>query len=861
MSNPQVEMFVQHIRIALPNYADVAKAAEYVKGFASSFAPLNPEQLEALQEAITIVEKSLQPPEIIRRRSIIAKRAPWYTGPSPLHRQWNALQQFIANELKWNETTIQSLDESSSEVLSLMPNPATSQFRSRGLVLGYVQSGKTANMTAVIAKAVDVGYNLIVVLGGTTNKLRAQTQRRLERDIVDRHPDHWLLYTKATDEGDFIRPANGKFIMPIEGRAQLVVIKKECSRLEGFLETARSSTAATLKALRVLIIDDECDQASVNSSTEEDTTTRTNELIRRILHAFHAVSYVGYTATPFANVFINPIPSDGQPTDDLYPADFITMLDRPVGYFGAREVFRLDNPDPDSDSPESDGMGMLRLIPADEVSKMVPSGSRKAADFHPALVPSMEKAILWFIASCALRSLRGQGAEHMSMLVHTSALIEQHERLADIIRYWLDEHSAALLAGSGKVWEMFRKVYAEETGKVALDRDFPCPVDADSLRDALPGVFGKLVVTVENSMSEERLDYTGAARANIIVGGSVLARGLTLEGLCVSLFLRTSRQYDTLLQMGRWFGYRHGYADLPRLWTTGRLIADFRSLAVIEEEIRDDISRYREDPDITPMDIAVRVRSIPGLAITSAAKMRHAYRTSVSFEGKHIQTIRFNHRDAVLVKSNWEAAAGLFAECDQHGQRAGNLFRGVPIEAIRRFLRSYSISDAHFDLDGRMLVDYLNKSEDLYPRWNVAVVTPASGNRLSARELGPMGNTRLITRSKLADTKNGHADIKALMSKSDILVDATQESAAAGKTPSWDACKALRPDVPLLLVYPIDSHSPPRDPGSERKPLDAVADLIGIGIVFPGNKSRSGKYFAVELDVTSAGDDGGDGDA
>lgn len=849
--DPQLEKFIQMIKVALPNFATVQNAAEQVKDQISAFIPWGEGQQATLQKAIEIVEKSLQPPEVIRRRSITARRPDWYSGPSPTHRQWNALKGFIANELKWEQSTIEKLDESSTEVLSLMPNPATAEFRSRGLVLGYVQSGKTANMTAVIAKAVDVGYNMIVVLGGTTNKLRAQTQRRLGRDIVSRHPDLWQLYTSDDDDGDFVRPRNGRFSLPVEGRAQLAVIKKECSRLESFLETARKTTAATLKALRVLIIDDECDQASVNASTGEDTTTRTNELIRKILHAFHAVSYVGYTATPFANVFINPYPEDGQKTDDLYPADFITMLEKPEGYTGTREVFQLDNPDADDDSREADGMGMLRRIPAAEVKQLIPGSSKKDAPFKPRMVDSLQHATLWFIASCAIRYLRGHEKEHMSMLVHTSALIEQHEKMAEVIKKWLDHIRPGLLAGNGPAWDLLASVYKTETSKIPLDPTHPGPTSMEQLHGQIVRVLNNLSITVENSVSEDRLDYTKEPCANIVVGGSVLARGLTLEGLSVSFFLRTSKQYDTLLQMGRWFGYRKGYSDLPRLWTTEKLISDFRALAVIEEEIREEIARYREDEDITPLDIAVKVRSIPGLAITSAAKMRHAYKTSVSFEGKHEQTIRFDHRNLTVVHSNWEAASRLFEDCTEKAKQDGKLFRDVPVESIRRFLREYSISDSHISLDGKMLRSYLDRSEDRHPFWNVALMSPQKKGKTSRKDLGPFKNVGLVVRAKIADTKNGHADIKALMSVADILVDAENKPEPGDKA-SWDAYKMLRPNRPLLLIYPIDAESNPRSESSERKKLDAVSDLIGIGIVFPGSKARSGEYYSVDLDVRSA---------
>src|SRR5690606_27083317 len=213
------------------------------------------------------------------------------------------------------------------------------------------------------------------------------------------------------------------------------------------------------------------------------------------------------------------------------------------------------------------------------------------------------------------RRARGQGDKHMTMLVHTSPNIVPHERTAKLISDWLSAHGPDLGKGRGPQYEALQKLVEKETVRVRPTGPFP---DELQLRALLKESIDAVQVVVENSASLERLEYSREARTYIVVGGSVLSRGLTLEGLTVSFFLRTSRQYDTLLQMGRWFGYRHGYEDLPRLWTTAKLAKDFRALAAIEEEIREDIAQYRER-NCTPLDFAVRVRSIPGMAITSAS--------------------------------------------------------------------------------------------------------------------------------------------------------------------------------------------------------------------------------------------------
>lgn len=841
----QRDALVAQIEAALPKHDSVEDAADAVLTSLKTLG-LNADQdfLDNLKSAVEEVHSRLGPIEILRRNSIIKPREQWYRGPSARDLHWPALRDYLANTKGWGTDAVRSIDESSNEVVSLLANPAKDEFRCRGLVVGYVQSGKTANMTAVIAKAVDQGYNLIVLLAGMTNKLRAQTQTRIETDVVRRHRHHWVLYTTAQEDGDFTDPANRSFTMPKSGTAQLAVMKKEVNRLEAFQRAIAGTPSAILSKLRVLLIDDECDQASVNAAKREFDMTRINEQIRKIIKALPAVSYVGYTATPFANVFINPFPHNAAELDDLYPEDFITALPRPEGYFGARDVFGEEPDDAEDDS----GNNMIRVI-KDNLDQYRPARPKDHASFAPTMGENLRDAILWFLITCAVRRSRGQADKHMTMLVHTSANIAPHERTAEMIMAWLTTHGPGIREGSGPEYDRLVDLTATETGRVTPSKPFPSHTDMLPL---LGDVLDALEVVVENSVSVERLEYSDEPSTYIVVGGSVLSRGLTLEGLCVSFFLRTSRQYDTLLQMGRWFGYRFGYEDLPRLWTTSSLAADFRALANIEEEIREEIAQYQKG-SATPLDFAVRVRAIPGMAITAASKMRHAHRTSISFDGRHVQTIRFDHEDPDVVAGNWKAGARLITDSIGHLVKDSEriLLTGVPAALIRKFLQEYRISDAHMDLKEDMLLGYLDAAQARFPEWNVGVITSSEGAPADA-ELGPLGRIGTVRRARLADTKTVFADIKALMSKRDILIDTGDRSFKKGE--KWEALKLRRPSVPLLLLYPINKVSEPKPGSKTRTALNAVGDLLGIGMVFPGEEDRAGNYFSVQLDTVSSED-------
>ena len=534
--------------------------------------------------------------------------------------------------------------------------------------------------------------------------------------------------------------------------------------------------------------------------------------------------------------------------DDLYPEDFITALPNPPEYFGPREVFGTDPSDAGDETTDEEGKNMIHIISESEVVDIMPKKRADKETFQPLITDCLADAIMWFIVSSAIRRERGHGDKHMTMLVHTSPYIAQHERMAGALGNWIKENKNEIRSGTGVAFERLTAVATKELERVPAEKEAqqvrPSTVE---LLQHIGDVLDHLEIVVENSESESRLEYEGDPKTYIVVGGAVLARGLTLEGLCVSFFLRTSRQYDTLLQMGRWFGYRIDYEDLPRLWTTLDLASSFRALSIIEQEIRDDISLYRRH-EITPQDFAVRVRAIPGMAITSASKMRSAYRTSISYEGRHVQTIRFDHRDEEVVKKNWNAAEELIASIGINkfeSRNAGFLAKEIDVAKVRRFIKNYHICKEHMDLKNELLLGFIDSAATDMPIWHVGVVQLHNGRASeSSLPLGPMGKVNLMCRSKLKMDRNDHyADIKALMSKRDLLIDAEDDPSGD----SWYDMKNARPDVPLLLLYPIDAMSPSREGSKTRSDLKASGDLMGVGVVFPGEVNRGGNYFQVSL--------------
>ena len=859
MPGPQVDELQTQILRALPGAGGIDAATESVCQGLDRLQPGLSSQLSGeIAEARERVRCHFSKIELLRRISVYQLTPPWYFGPSPSDFHWPAVFDFLNNTKGWRRKDVQSIDKESTEVVSLLADPRQQRFSCRGLVVGHVQSGKTANMTAVAAKALDAGYNTVIVLAGMTNKLRYQTQMRLDADLVSRHPMNWQVLTPSDLEGDFRAPPHGGFLSHMD-KAQLAVIKKNVSPLRQLKIAVKRTLRAVRNKLRILVIDDECDQASINSAARELDMTAINGRIREILSLLPAVTYVGYTATPFANVLINPYPVDGQQLDDLYPKDFITALTRPDSYFGTEKLFGLVPSDADNVQPEEEGLDMIRDVPPDEEALLQPTSRKDRDSFYPEMADSLETAILYFLATCAARHARGDGTKHMTMLVHTSAYVIAHERVASLISHWVVSSASKIVDRTSDLGERVQRTWEAEMRRIPGNLTDAPKVSVDQIFDNLQTVLDVIEFPIENGSSDDRIDYTGEPKTYIVTGGTILARGLTLEGLTVSYFLRSANQYDTLLQMGRWFGYRPRYEDLPRIWMPEDLSLRFRSLATIEQEVRDDIEQYRRH-NRTPLDIAVRIRAIPGMAITGANRMRAARRCAVSYWGTHRQTVRFEHRDDGILRANWAAGADLVSRAQALGLRdteaaaAGKwLWRGVSKPSILRFLNAYVTHPAHVDLGLDMLVPFLEQHNSRLRAWNVGIVQGRDGPE-SAQPIGTAGTVRMVSRARLSDS-NSSADLKALMSKRDLVFDCRQAMPSAA---GWDDLKAKRLEsvgqVPLLLLYPIDRKSKPRGESDVRIALDAAFDVLGYGIVFPGSVTESGSLVSVELRPLSADD-------
>ena len=769
---------------------------------------------------------------------IAAGKPAWYSGPSDGSIYWPPVGDFFVNEENWPAKRMADLNRASNIVVAHTPRTDSATFNSRGLVVGYVQSGKTTNFISVIAKMADENYRLIIVLSGVHNGLRKQTQQRLSRQLSETLPEKWKLLTDETR--DFHAPPGNPLATLTPDQTAVAVVKKNAAvltRLVKWLELQPSQQA--LRALPVLIIDDEADQASV-------ATKSINPLIRRLLKLAKKCTYIGYTATPFANVFIDPA------SEDLYPKDFILNLPRPEGYFGPEKIFGRDIVEGEDDEPDAAGRDMIRVVPPETLNLLRPSSVAEVSGFAPSLTSELKDAIIWFWLATAIRRHRGD-VGHSTMLMHVSERITVQEAYRQPLLEYRDQILTGVKGQDADILQQIRRVWDREA--VAVPRpDAPLDVALfEQILNGLPPVIESVHVIVDNYRSKDRLNYGDEPQIAIAVGGNTLSRGLTLEGLVVSFFVRTARAYDTLLQMGRWFGYRPGYEDLPRIWMTEELRLNFRHLASVEAEMRADIEGYQR-VGLTPMDLAVKIRTHPALQIT--AKMGAAQPQFISFAGRRLQTRFFKSEDPEWLGANRVAADKLIRSALKYGQEdveaSRRLVRDVPARIILDFFESYSVHEDSPDLDPALIRKYIEtqtSSGGGLDYWTIAIMESDAGQV-------PLGgiNVRGVTRSKLDDGRPGRADIKTLMSRRDRVLDLDVRATEAGTLtePELMALRnsdALHKSRGLLVVYPIEPMSPPMDQSRDRVPLDAQDWVVGIGIVFPGEASAGTRLSATHLAV------------
>ena len=824
-----------------PTRNEVEKTAQQLAGIYDFKTNLEP----VITEALTAVDTRMG-----AGVSLVDREAPhdeeWVSKRDDITWTYSdAYEEYLKGE-RWAPPVVQSLSDVSARILGHLQDPnSEGEWDRRGLVIGHVQSGKTANYMGVIAKAADAGYKFIIIIAGIHNNLRKQTQERIDEGFVGRssepgnrtnvgvgiNKDYPYPATLTNIHQDFNKNTAAQSGWRINDfrKPVVLVIKKNVRTLDSlhsWLKEMNAQGHDRISDVPMLMIDDEADHASINTNREDIDPTRTNAMIRKILRLFTKSCYVGYTATPFANIFINPESyGDEKVHKELFPRDFIYSLDPPTTYFGPEKVF-LD---------EDDALGTI-LEPITDCENYLPLAHRKDAEVAD-LPPSLYRAIDQFIIARAIRNLRGHENKHCSMMVNVSRFVMVQRSVRDLISLRMKKMREAVkanyrmpdvIANRNEYMQTLRTVFTDDYGD--------CDIDWDSVREKLFAVLDSLRIYTVNSKSDEVLDYKkfekeGKGLTAIAVGGLSLSRGLTIEGLCVSYMYRNTRMYDTLMQMGRWFGYRTGYDDLCRIHLSEDSINWYAHIADASEELRQQIRRMRQ-AHLSPKQFGLYVKAHPdSLLITARNKMLSGepviFKQNLS--GKLVESYilpvssDINQKNEKLIMKYWESG---FRGRPVTRTNKGWIVENVPVSVIEEFLFEFethpSFTDRKFHAS-----EYLRALSTRYPKGDVLLISLKKidedpkhyrlglQERRSAQERGDawrMSKDRVASRGdeRLGLTPEQWQDAESL----------AREGGNVTKKPSDIHFRTVR-NKPLLMLHVIAP-----DPAAQQR-------VPAFGISFP----------------------------
>jgi hypothetical protein len=663
---------------------------------------------------------------------------------------WNYWSRYksLLYQKHFSPNVVNKIDIVTDEILDLLQDPDTGgQWQRKGLVVGHVQSGKTANYIGLISKAFDSGYKLVIVLAGLLNSLRKQTQGRIDEGVIGLNSSKRLddiriedklvgvgkidssnfPVTITTVDSDFNRNHARQNQQALEQYSKPVVfiVKKNVGIIKNLIEWLRSNNF-DLSKYPLLLIDDEADHASINTKKYELDPTMTNKRIRELLTLFPKNIYLGYTATPFANIFINPDSTEDM-MKDLFPENFIKSLDAPSNYFGGERIYVEDNLD------------AVRLI--DDHSDILPIKHRIYD--HPEILPqSLKTAINNYILVCAIRILRLDDSKHNSMLVNVSRFTGIQSTVKTLIHAYLSE-----VRDSIKGYYALEQIEALKNSvikelKTLFDAEyFAIEFEWIDIQNNLNSAASKIqTIEINGSPGAEKdIDYSKEnypnGRSIIAVGGISLSRGITLEGLSISYFLRNSIAYDTLMQMGRWFGYRPGYENLCRVYMTDDSRGYYHHITLATEELRKEF-KLMMSMNMTPRDFGLKVRNHPeSLIVTARNKMRSARKIvrSLDLSGMAIQTSRLFIIKRI-VDENISTALKLFTslksnekeKIDHNLNTNHNLWRKVSLDYTLEFLELFKNHPESMQTDTDVIIKYIKEVSEngSLKRWNIIFASP-----------------------------------------------------------------------------------------------------------------------------------------
>lgn len=780
---------------------------------------------------------------------------------------WNRFKELLVKDKGFPVNVVAEMDKVSDEIVDLLGDPTRTEEREqrRGLIIGDVQSGKTVNYSGAICKAVDAGFRAIILMTGTTNDLRKQTQIRLDEAFtgidtgsetlnfigVGRYNKKLRPISFTTVDKDFSKSAAKQLSSSLSqndgDRPMLFVIKKNVSVLKSLLDWIKTHNQYGENKIdgSVLMIDDEADYASVNTKAAGEDRSKTNAYIEELLNVFRFASYVGFTATPYANVFIDPETDEAMEKEGLFPKDYIYTLSAPSNYIGARNIF------------PKDGKYHNMLRPIKDGENFYPLRHKKDDDFSE-LSGSLRDAVNTFLLANVIRDLREDVASHRSMMINVTRFVNTQQLIRKAVRDYVDDvkrsikNYASLPTERAVQDEHINSLYKTFKQEYSHKEFSWEEIQAKLFESVLP----IQVYAAHGGGDDLNYEEYEDGLRTIVVGGQRLSRGLTLEGLIVSYLYRNSMAYDTLMQMGRWFGYRSKYDDICRLWMDKVSQDWYAFISEATDELREEVKRLR-DLGATPLDFGLKVRNDPDipLIVTARNKMRSAQSKTISksLSGKSVET-PFVHNNANKNDSNLGAVINLVESV--RFEQVDNRFASysVPKDKIVSFLNKIDVPSANAQFNPESIAQFiLQYAGNELAEWDVAIISGKSDLKYelskdiivtpnvrkfdylkgdgsvirmsgSKRRLGSQGNTKFgLTKEQIAQVKE--------------LVFANPERGTVNDDDYFAIDRK-----PLLMIYFVEPSPDSNSEDIEKLDNFKGEPLIGFGLGIPKLGNVGTKY-------------------
>ena len=895
----------------LPTVDQIYSEADALREVFKTLYPVTDEEFESIKKRLPEnILHSIGYADTLRKRDS-AHQYGWYKASVNDGFFWNRYKDYLSNIKKWSKPVVERLHNTTEDVMDDLGNPKSENpFQRRGLLLGDVQSGKTATYTAICNKATDAGYKVIIVLAGMMENLRIQTQERLDAEFVgldskyslDKKADSSMrnipvgvgkippfaqdkritrFTSVQTDFNASVIKSNGLNLNDLKGTA-LFVVKKNKSVLNNLFKWLTKDE--DVLNLPMLLIDDEADNASVNTNSDEMDPTAINAAINKILRTFKQATYLGITATPFANIFIDPQIADDGAAKDLFPRHFLTLLPTPDSYIGADKIFGNGNEDDWNERQEGEyGSSIIEIKNDEQEDFFVFKHKKELADELYDLPPSLYEAIGYFCLVNAISDFRYDTNQHRSMMVNVSRFTNVQNVTAELIEEYigqiksdLENYSQLPVQQAMKINNIRKLNYIWDKYKLEIvaGLTWECLLK-EYLFKAVRRIEVRPVNQKTGAKSLDYYNYKETGMRVIAVGGNSLSRGLTLEGLCVSYFYRNTMMYDTLLQMGRWFGYRNNYDDLFKIWMGEDAVGWYAYITDAFNELKKEL-RYMAKQNMTPEDFGLKVRQDPGaLIVTARNKMRSgtAVNVPITLSKRMIETARLWNDVDIIIDNNTLCERTIKAIHSEERIKKyyddftkAYIWKDVSRDKIVELIRGYKSHPWNLNFQSIALAEFIENDNSL-EMWDLAIPTGSDDEeyilKLTEEEsISLHAEKRNITSDstfdKMLKVNDRHVRVgaggctKIGLEKDDII---KLRKEAKGK--ATDKTYLISGRNPLMLIHLL------KNTNDKLKGYPKYFYAIGLG--FPGGKAEKSanyivnttelkNYFTVE-DISEEDDD------